>query len=190
MGGTPYEWEIDLDEVEKPTRIDGKCPMCENPISLAVLESGYTVVIDYNLAANKKYIQCLQCLRVLKPTFNEGSVEFEVVEETVIRTGGNCPVCENFISLSVFHTGDTKILEGALNYKKHYVQCDECFTVLKHSVTKEFYEHAKAQEDSPFPYTGDNLHDTTSKRYKAMLARHAEYTKQKDAKAKAKKQPV
>ncbi|MBC8223263.1 hypothetical protein H8E65_01635 [Candidatus Bathyarchaeota archaeon] len=149
MGGTPYEWEIDLEEAERPARIDGKCPMCENPISLAVLESGYAVVIDYNLAENiEKYIQCLQCLRILKPTFNEGSVEFEVVEETVIRTGGNCPVCENFISLSVFHTGDTKILEGALNYKKHYVQCDECFTVLKHSVTKDFYEHAKAQEDA------------------------------------------
>ena len=190
MGGTPYEWEIDLEEVEKATRIDGKCPMCENPISLAVLESSYAVVID-SLAENiEKYVQCLECLRILKPTFNEGAVEFKIVEETVIRTGGNCPVCDNFISLSVFRTGDTRILEGALKYKKHYVQCDECFTIIKHPVTKEFYEHTKALEDSPFPYTGDNLHDTTSKRYKAMLARHAEYTKQKDAKAKAKKQPV
>ena len=35
----------------------------------------------------------------------------------------------------------------------------------------------------------DDIHDTTSKRYKAMLARHAEYRKQKAAakKAKAKK---
>ena len=59
MGGTPYEWEIDLEEVERATRIDGKCPVCENPISLAVLESGYAVVIDYNLAENiKEYVQC------------------------------------------------------------------------------------------------------------------------------------
>jgi len=175
MGGTPYEWEIDLLEVEQAIRIDGKC-VCENPISLAVLESGYAVVTNYELAENiEKYIQCLQCLRILKPTINEGAVEFEVVEETVIRTGGNCPVCENFISLSVFRTGDTRILEGALKIKKRHVQCAECFTVLKHSVTKEFYDLAKAQEDSPLPYEGDNLHDTKSKRYKAMKERHAEY---------------
>jgi len=190
MGGTPYEWEIDLEEVERSTRIDGKCPVCENPISLAVLESGYAVVID-NLAENiEKYVQCLECLRILKPTFNEGAVEFKIVEDTVIRTGGNCPVCDNFISLCVFRTGDTRILEGALKIRRHHVQCDACFTIIKHPITKEFYEHTKALEDSPFPYTGDDLHDTTSKRYKAMVKRHAEYTKQKDAKAKAKKQPV
>ncbi len=179
MGGTPYEWEIDLEMVEKPTLIDGRCPVCENPISLAVLESGYAVVTNYELAENiKTYIQCLQCLRILKPTFNEGAVEFEIVEDTVIRTGANCPVCENFISLCVFRTGDTRILEGALKYKKQHVQCDECLTILKHPITKEFYEHTKALEDSPLPYDGDNLHDVESKRYKAMKKRHAEYTKQ------------
>ena len=146
---TPFEWEIDLEVVEKPKRINGKCPICDNPVSLAVLERGRAVVIDYELAENYKttYIQCLQCLSILKHTINERAVAFEVVE-ILIRTGGNCPVCDNFISLGVFRTGDTMIVEGGLRYRKRHVQCDECFTILKHSATKEFYEHAKAQEDS------------------------------------------
>ena len=148
MISTPYEWGIDFEEVERSTRIEGKCPLCENPISLAVLERGYVVVIDYEMAEHvKRYIQCLQCLSLLKHTINDGAVEFEVVE-TVIRTGENCPVCDNFISLGAFRTGDTMIVEGALRYKKKHVQCDECFTVLKHSVTKEFYEACKEAEDS------------------------------------------
>jgi len=174
MGGTPYEWEIALEEVEKATQVEGLCPGCENPIALAVLESGYAIVTNYELAENiERYIQCLNCLRVLKPTFNEGAVTFEIVEEVVIRTGGNCPICENFISLCVFHTGNTRILTGALKFKKQHIQCEGCLTVLKHSITKEFYEQKKNQEASSLPYEGDNLHDTNSKRYKAMRERHA-----------------
>ena len=35
----------------------------------------------------------------------------------------------------------------------------------------------------------DDIHDTTSKRYKAMKKRHAEYTKQLKAKKSKKKAP-
>jgi len=58
---------------------------------------------------------------------------------------------ENFISLGTFRTGDTMIVEDALRYRKQYIQCDECFTVIRHSITKEFYDLAKAQEDVPLP---------------------------------------
>ena len=43
----------------------------------------------------------------------------------------------------------------------------------KHPITQKFYNDKKALEESPNLYEGDNLHDTESKRYKDMQARHA-----------------